>query len=209
MGDDLRVVNAARISYDQVSKGEEADRKLIRYLLVNRHTSPFEHVIFTFHVKCPIFVARQWQRHRVWSFNEISYRYTEAPEEAYHPTEWRGQDLKNRQASAGVLEGYDTQACDTFLSVAYEKAYAGYERLLRKGVSREQARIVLPVGAYTQFWGTIDLHNLLRFIELRDSPHAQPEIAVYASAMRHLIAPIVPWTLDAWTEIQDAYNQSN
>lgn len=202
MGDDLRIVQSARVSFGQGSKGPERDRKLINYLVRHGHTSPLESVNFTFHVKAPIFIARQWMRHRTWKFNEISARYTELPDEVYYPDWWRAQSKSNKQASDGPL--YDDPLKNTIVTAGYneamEKAREAYELLLSHGVAREQARMVLPVSTYTEFYGTVDLHNLLRFLELRIDPGAQWEIRMYALALLDLVdaSERVPWTLEAW-----------
>jgi len=203
MGTDLSVVRAARVSYGKETKREEQDRKLIRYLLKNRHTSPFEHVVFTFRVECPIFVARQWMRHRTWSFNEVSYRYTEAPEETWVPEMWRTQADGNKQMSDGFLDDSGQLSADEVYNYAVDVARNSYDALLRMGVAREQARAVLPVATMTSFYGTVDLHNLLHFLSLRLHPHAQPEIQSYAQKMLDLITPIVPWTVEIWKELNE------
>lgn len=203
MGNDLSVVRAARVSYGNDTKSEDQDRKLLKYLLVNRHTSPFEHVMFTFRVEAPIFVARQWMRHRTWSFNEVSYRYTEAPEEVWHPEVWRGQSTDNKQMSRGTLSGDTALDANDVYEIALTQARWAYSDLLQLGIAREQARAVLPVATMTSFYGTVDLHNLLHFLDLRLHPHAQPEIREYAEAIVDLIRPIVPWTLEIWEGLRN------
>jgi len=202
MGGDQAIIDAARVSFggDQQERPEWADQRLLRYLIKNRHTSPFEHVSFTFHVKAPIFVVRQWHRHRVWSYNEISARYTEMESEHYIPKEWRAQSKSNKQASEGLIAEQERaeKAYMEFMS----RANWLYGHMLGLGISREMARMVIPVSNFTRFYATVDLHNLLKFIELREHPHAQREIQEYATAMRGLIQPIVPWTMEAWEEIR-------
>lgn len=202
MGDDLSVVQAARVSTGSGTKGEEADKKLINYLMRHSHTSPFEQVTFKFHVKCPIFVARQWMRHRTWSYNEMSGRYMELPREFYNPSVWRAQDTANKQGS--LPYNGDTY----WVKGAYEEALAwcerAYQSLLDNGVARELARMVLPLSTYTEFYGTVNLHNLFRFLKLRLDSHAQPEIQVYAQALLMLITPIVPWSVEAWRDKETA-----
>ena len=194
MGNDLTIVNAARVSLGKrKAVFDESDAKLLAYLLAHRHTTPFEHVTFQFHVKCPLFVARQWMRHRTWSYNEISRRYTSVDLSVHHPTELRGQGATNRQASAGTA---DSALCDVY-GKAVDAALATYEALVAAGVCREQARGVLPSAMYTEFYATVDLHNLLHFIDLREAPDAQPEIQVYATALRELITSVVPQTMAA------------
>lgn len=199
MGDDRKIVAAARVSYgSDALKGDEADKKLLRYLYTHGHTSPFEQVNFTFLVKLPIFVARQWMRHRTWSYNEVSGRYTELPDEFYVPTEWRLQDKENKQSSYGHAV---TQA--DYLSACH-KAFDIYKLLLADNVGREMARMVLPLSTYTQMYATVDLHNLLHFLKLRLDSHAQYEIRQYSQAMLTLITPIVPWSVEIWKSSHQA-----
>lgn len=200
MGNDLSIVRAARVSFggDERDRTDEQERKLLRYLIRNRHTSPLEQVQFTFHVKAPIFVARQWMRHRTWSYNEISARYTELENEFYFPDPYRSQSKINKQASGLPLENQTSP----WLAYgnAIEQATKSYEELLALGVSREQARAVLPVAIYTRFYATVDLHNLLHFISLRDDWHAQPEIQEYARALKDLAWTITPWAIEIYDE---------
>lgn len=203
MGSDQRVVQAARVSFngDEEVRPPEDDQKLIKYLLKNHHTSPFEHVVFTFHAKVPIFVARQWMRHRTWAYNEISARYTEVESDYYFPDEWRAQSSSNRQASDGLID--EQEICNDRYADTVTEALSAYDRLMEYGVSREMARMVLPQSMFTRFYGTVNLHNLLHFIRLRDHAHAQAEIVEYARAMRELIKPFVPWTIQALEEIEN------
>ncbi|MBD3293813.1 MAG: FAD-dependent thymidylate synthase [Armatimonadia bacterium] len=203
MGDDLSVVRAARVSHDAAWRtGEDAgkDEKLINFLLKNKHTSPFEHVIFTFEVKAPIFVFRQWHRHRTWSFNEVSARYSELPEEFYLPkAEHIGtQSIDNHQSRD--LDQFNDPATDTIplMKSTMLYAFSAYRELLKQGVPRELARTVLPVATYSKMFATVDLHNLFHFLTLRLHEHAQYEIRVYAEAMYQLIKPIVPVCAKAW-----------
>lgn len=214
MGNDLTIVNAARVSFLGESKGEEQDSKLIKYLIQNKHTSPLEQVEFQFRVKCPLFIARQWMRHRTWNYNEISRRYTSEEIEFYIPTELRKQADNNRQASTEELVTNDVELYDpgsgkyyslcspsTFISLVSNSAYQQYQALLRAGVAREQARMILPQNMYTMFYAKVDLHNLLHFIELRNSEHAQYEVRLYAQALEDLIKDIVPVTYKYWKEL--------
>jgi len=209
-GDDRRIVNAARVSFDADLKEHDPDRdkKLINYLIRNDHTSPLEHVTFTFLIECPIFIARQWMRHRTWSYNEVSGRYTEPRMNFYEPREWRQQSVSNKQASAGAIQDESKQ---DKLRVDYANflRYAQdlYAEFIDAGVSREMARILLPNSLMTRFYATVDLHNLLRFIQLRDHAHAQQEIREYAIAMRELIQPIVPVAVEAWNTHKGAKNE--
>lgn len=202
MGDDLSVVRSARVSYDadwRAGDDEGKDAKLINYLMKNRHTSPFESVTFTFEVKAPIFVFRQWHRHRTWSFNEISARYAELPEEFYVPDvdKITTQSVNNKQQRTDEQLASASQA-QTIIREYCEDAFEAYRTLLSLGTPRELARGVLPVNTYSKMFATIDLHNLLGFIRLRDHAHAQYEIQVYARAMLDLIRPIVPVSVAAF-----------
>lgn len=202
MGSDKSIVNAARVSYgkNDVEHSAEKDRRLLRYLLVNSHTSPFEHVTFTFYVKTPIAIARQIMRHRTWAFNEISMRYTQAKDEFFMPKEWRGQSTDNKQMSAGVIEDDAQSFLDFSYETAVENSYLTYNVLVNRGVSRELARMVLPVSLITEFYGTVNLHNLMHFLELRLHPHAQPEVQDVARQMEKHMERIVPETYAIWKE---------
>ncbi len=192
MGTETTIVNAARVSFGKMKEEmDERDAGLIRYLLANHHTSPLEHVTFTFLVHCPLFVRSQWHRHRTWSYNEISRRYTEEDIRFYVPVELREQAESDRQASK-TAEHIDQAACLEKIRRIHAEAMRTYEELLAAGVCREQARGVLPQNMMTTFWATVDLNNLLKFIELRDSPHAQAEIREYGMAIKQMIAPSFP-----------------
>lgn len=195
-GSDADVVNAARVSFGkQIMAITERDEKLISYLVEHDHTSPFEHNQLSFRVKCPIYVARQWMRHRMNSYNEISYRYTQAPVEFYTPREWRYQDAVNKQASLGAF-------ADDALTHVYNEtnaaAFKTYEALMAAGVAREQARGVLPSCTYTQFIFTCNLHSLMHFLKLRTHPGAQYEIRCYAEGMLQLAHDHFPASIRAW-----------
>jgi len=185
MGDDRRIVQAARVSYGEGTKTVREDAALIDYLMRHRHTSPFEMVEFTFHVKAPIFVTRQWFRHRTASVNEISARYSVLKDEFYEPEpdELRAQSELNKQIGEGELPAEAAEKAARLLAGAEREAYAHYQKLLELGVAREQARSVLPVGIYTEFYWKQDLHNLLHFLKLRLDHHAQAEIRAYARAV--------------------------
>lgn len=192
MGTETSIVNAARVSFGKIRKVMDVrDAGLVRYLIANHHSSPLEHVVFTFLVHCPLFVRSQWHRHRTWSYNEISRRYTQEEITFFVPRELREQAESDRQASH-ASEKIDQEACRKIIDNQNKVAYAAYEELLAKGVCREQARGVLPQNMMTTFWGTVDLNNLIKFLELRDSEHAQEEIREYAVAIKQLIKPIVP-----------------
>lgn len=180
MGNEKTIVQAARVSYNQTSKGKEKDDKLIQYLIRNKHTSPLEHVQFTFFIKCPIFVAREWMRHRTWSYNEISRRYTSEDIQFYIPKVWRLQDTKNKQGSYSKWKNSDL--LDNFKD-SMDNSLQVYHTLLKNNVARELARSVLPVGMYTSFYATVDLNNLMKFILLRVADNAQLEIRLYAEEL--------------------------
>jgi thymidylate synthase (FAD) len=184
MGNDKRIVDAARVSYQKGTKKVSTDRGLIRYLLRNLHTTPFEKVRFEFHVKLPIFVARQWMRHRTGSFNEVSGRYSEMPNEMYTPQPIRKQSETNRQGSSD--ESLDDAFLDLY-DIAHEKSYEIYQTLLANDAAKELARGVLPLNLYTEFYWTVDLWNLMHFLRLRIDGHAQLEIRVFAQAIFDLI----------------------
>ena len=192
LGTESTIVNAARVSFGKLkSTMDERDVKLLNYLIENRHTSPLEHLVFTFSVHCPLFIRGQWHRHRTWSYNEISRRYTEIDLECFAPNQLRRQSQNNRQASF-VDEDFKSPELLEAIRKHNEASLELYNQLLEGGVCREQARGVLPQNMMVTFWGTVDLSNLLHFLQLRDSEHAQYEIREYAIAMRKLIQPIVP-----------------
>lgn len=200
LGTDSSIVQAARVSYGGGTKTPEQDKKLINYLMKNKHTSPFEMCEIKFHIKAPIFVARQWLRHRTANVNEISARYTVLDDDFYIPEieQIKGQDTKNKQGSSGELP---LEICK-WIRVQIEgnsiDAYHRYKSLIDKGLSRELARMVLPTNIYTQWYWKIDLHNLLHFIKLRISSHAQYEIRVYAEAILNYLETWVPVTIKAF-----------
>jgi thymidylate synthase (FAD) len=196
MGSDLSIVRNARVSYDaewRTGEDDGKDAKLLDYLIKNKHTSPFESCVFTFEVKAPIFVLRQWHRHRTWSFNEISARYAELPEEFYVPelTQITSQHPSNKQMRTDVPNPYADSIQATIQNVS-EYAFDKYHKMIAQGCPRELARSVLPVGTYSHMFATVDLHNLMHFLKLRLHNHSQYEIRVYAEAMLKLIEPIVP-----------------
>lgn len=199
MGGDLAVVQGARVSFGQESKGDDRDRKLLNYLMKHEHGTPFEMAMFKFHIKAPIFVARQWFRHRIGSYNEISYRYVEVKDEFYIPGELRAQDAKNKQASfAGAFSPEQNAEGVALIKEAYEAAYSKYEQLLLMGVAREVARVVLPVSMYTQFYVAYNARSLMNFIRLRLGEGAQYEIRQYADALSKIFKEMMPWTYEAF-----------
>lgn len=202
LGSDTRIVQAARVSYGEGTKTLREDAALIDYLMRHGHTSPFEMVDFTFHIKAPIFVARQMLRHRTASVNEISARYSIMSEEFYQPAaeELRAQSTRNKQVGEGTLPENEAHQAADRIKALHEEAYQTYQELLGLGLARELAREVLPVGLYTEFYWKIDLHNLLHFLELRLDWHAQKEIQAYAEAISEFVAEKVPLAWSSFLE---------
>jgi len=200
MGDDLAIVNAARVSYLGESEGTEKDKKLLFYLMENRHTTPFEAVEFRFRVHAPEVVLRQWVRHRTGTFNIQSRRYTEVKgDEFYVPQTWRLQDSRNKQGSIGVLAPDEAQDLTDSLYDFYEYAHNLYTYALHIGVAREQARLFLPgFAVYSTFVWKTDAHNLMNFLRQRMSLHAQYEIREYANAIYQIFKEKLPWTAEAF-----------
>ncbi len=200
-GNDLSVVNSARVSFGKrIDVMEEKDEKLIKFLLNHEHGSPLEHNSLTYLVKCPIFVARQWHRHRIGiSINEISGRYTEIKEEFYIPLKFREQSKNNRQAS---IEGeLNNQELLEIYKKSVDDSFSAYKKLLEGGVAREQARGVLPLTVYTEYYWTCNLRSLFHFVRLRDHDDAQYEIRQYASAMIRQAKNIFPKTIKIWEDL--------
>jgi len=224
MGSDQRIVESARVSYHQPSKGEEADKKLLLYLYKNKHTSPFEMVKLMLNIKLPIFVMRQYVRHRMQNLNEVSARYTELPNEFYIPKDWRknlkaGQNKQQSEvAEFGLLTWFDQheEAPEGSASVYTMKgmtlsealvkhcelSYTLYQHMIRVGVARELARMVLPVNIYTECYVCWDLKNLLHFITLREDAHAQWEHQQYGTAIRRILNHLFPWTMEAFKKFK-------
>lgn len=204
MGNDLSIVRNARVSYDaewRAGKDKGSDTRLIRYLYNNGHTSPFESVVFTFDIKAPIFVLRQWMRHRTQSYNELSARYRELPEEYYIPDldQITTQSTDNKQMRTREQNPH-AKGLQWLMEKANQSSFSTYNLLLEHGCPRELARSVLPVGTYSHMFTTVNLHNLLKFIAERTHEHAQYEIQVYSHALLELIEPIVPVTVEAFKE---------
>lgn len=204
MGNDLSIVRSARVSYDaewRTGEDENKDEGLIRYLMRNRHTTPFESVQFTFEVKAPIFTFRQWHRHRTQSYNEVSARYTELPEEFYVPEldQITYQSPDNKQMRTGTMNR-EAPAIKFTINEQCKTAFSTYHKLLRVGCPRELARTVLPLGTYSRMFTSMNLHNLFHFLRLRLHPHAQWEIRTYAEAMLELITPIAPVAVEAFKD---------
>jgi thymidylate synthase (FAD) len=201
MADDLSVVNGARVSFARhKSEMDDSDAGLIRFLMRERHGTPFEHNSFRFHIRAPIFVAREWFRHRVGSFNEFSMRYAKATDEFYvpEPEDVRSQVGKPGAYSFEPVADDVAEATREELRGVYEAAYAAYERLVELGVARELARTVLPVGAYTEFYWTVNARALMNFLSLRNSETAQREIRRYAEACEQFLADKMPVTYAAF-----------
>ena len=201
MASDLSVVNAARVSFARRKEEmDDSDAGLIRFLMRDRHGTPFEHNAFRFHIRCPIFVAREWMRPRVGSFNEFSLRYAKATEDFYVP---EPEDVRSQVGKPGAytFETVDPELADEArdaLREVYEHAYATYERLVEAGVAREVARSVLPVGAYTEFYWTVTARSLMNFVSLRAAETAQREIRWYAQAVERFLEQHMPITYAAF-----------
>ena len=205
MGGDASIVQAARVSYGDGTKKASDDKGLIAYLMRHHHTTPFEMVDLKFLVKLPIFVARQWIRHRTASVNELSARYSVMADEFYLPKkeDVRYQSTLNRQG--GSEEEVSDELCGRVVDTLHNgarQAYGDYEEMIKANIARELARTHLPISLYTQWYWKINLHNLLHFLELRLDSHAQYEIRVYAQAMSQIVKDVVPWTWEAFEEFR-------
>ena len=202
MGGDDAIVQAARVSYGKGTSKVSQDRGLIRYLMRHRHTTPFEMVEFKFHCKMPIFVARQWVRHRTANINEYSLRYSQARDEFYYPDpeHIQFQSALNKQGRMGEVPAELKQKVQDYFKEISERSFAVYSELNEAGVARELARSVLPVNLYTEWYWKNDLHNLLHFIGLRSDSHAQYEIRVFSDAMDQSVKAVAPF---AWEAYQD------
>ena len=209
MGSDLTVVNSARVSFGvRKDKLDKKDIKLIKYLIKHRHTSTLEHCVVTFRFTVPLFIARQHHRHRTWSYNEISRRYTDVDIKFYEPKQFRTQHESNRQASnvdelIDPVEKYSGFSASHIVQAFHGYAFKQYERLLSLGVCREQARGVLPQNMYTEYYGTVNLNNLFKFIELRTHEGAQWEIQQVARACLHIIRELYPNTVAMYSLARD------
>jgi thymidylate synthase (FAD) len=201
MATDLSVVNAARVSFARRKEEmDDSDAGLIRFLMRDRHGTPFEHNSFRFHIRAPIFIAREWMRHRIGSFNEFSMRYAKATDDFYVP---EPDDVRTQVGKPGAYS-FDPVSPDVAetardeLRAVYETAYATYERLVELGVARELARCVMPVGAYTEFYWTVNARALMNFVSLRAADTAQREIRRYAEACERFLAEQMPVTYEAF-----------
>ena len=198
-GTTATIAASARVSID--FDGVQAvsdDDKLVRYLFRHRHSTPFEHCTLTYRVQCPIFVARQWHRHRTQSYNEASARYGQVPEHFYLPESWHAQAKQNKQARGPRLNKDAQLYCTNQAERIMEEAYRVYCELLEVGAAREQARIVLPQGMFTSFWATANLWNWIRFCDLRCAPDSQYEIRVYADQIKADILRLFPELEKVW-----------
>lgn len=201
LADDLSVVNAARVSFARrKAEMDPSDEGLVGFLIRERHGSPFEHNAFRFHIRCPIFVAREWFRHRIGSFNEFSMRYAEAKDEFYVPA---AADVRTQVGKPGayVFETVPAEvaaATRATLEESYRRAFATYQELVERGVAREVARAVLPVGIYTEFFWTVNARALMNFLSLRNAETAQREIRYFAEAVEELFAELMPVTHGAF-----------
>jgi thymidylate synthase (FAD) len=197
MGDDLSVVNAARVSFgSHADELDERNKGLVRFLMRERHGTPFEHNAFRFHVRCPIFVAREWFRHRVGSFNEMSGRYTELADAFYVPA---AVDVRTQVGKPGAytfepVEAELAEKARAAMQASYTSSYATYRALLDEGVAKEVARSVLPVGIYTEFYWTVNARSIMHFLSLRNDETAQREIRVFAAAVEELWGATMPVT---------------
>ena len=202
MGGDDAIVQAARVSYGKGTSKVSQDRGLIRYLMRHRHTTPFEMVEFKFHCKMPIFVARQWVRHRTANINEYSLRYSQARDEFYFPDprHIQFQSTLNKQGRTGKVPTNLTDKVIKYFKDISERSFSMYQELNESGLARELIRAILPVNLYTEWYWKNDLHNLLHFIGLRSDSHAQYEIRVYSDAMAESVKRVAPF---AWEAYQD------
>ena len=201
LGSDQRIVQSARVSYGEGTKTYRQDKGLINYLMRNEHTSPFEQVVFTFHVKMPIFVARQWTRHRTARMNEISGRYSVMKDEVYIPADENIalQSEDNKQGRKDEAVDDDTAAkVQSLLQKEQESIFSTYHELLDMGIAREISRIDLPLSLYTEFYWQMDLHNLFHFLALRMDGHAQYEIREYANVMFEIVKTVCPIAAEAF-----------
>jgi thymidylate synthase (FAD) len=203
LADDLSVINSARVSFAKRKEElDETDIKVIEFLMKNRHGTPFEHNYFRFHAKCPIFVMREWIRHRISSFNEYSMRYSPALEEFYLPAR---EDVRTQTGKPGayVFEPVDEEKADWAregMDRIQREAFLEYQRLIEGGIAREVARTVLPVAIYTEFYWSINARSLMNFLSLRNAPTAQLEIRRYAEVIEKIFAERMPVTAAAFVE---------
>jgi len=208
VGDDLTVVNSARVSFGKhKAKLDDKDKKLIKYLIKHRHTSTLEHCFVTFRIKVPLFVRSQHHRHRTWSYNEISRRYTDFDIQFYEPEAFRTQHKSNRQASNAdelidpVIESWQYEASDC-ITMHHDASLKLFNELIEAGVCREQARGILPQNMYTEYYASANLNNILKFIDLRTHEGAQWEIQEMARGMLKIVEKLYPATVGAYNEVR-------
>lgn len=205
MGSDERIEQAARVSYQAGTRKVSDTRNLLRYLMRNHHWTPYEMGEFTFHMKIPIFIARQFMRHRTFSFNEMSARYSVLPEEYYIPETIYDQSTTNKQGSGKEKSGHFKKTFEQECATSY----GSYQSLIENDVSREQARMILPVAQYTEMYAKCNLRNLFHFLKLRTDSHAQKEIQDMANAMEKLCEPKFPLAFEAYRDyIRDSLSFS-
>jgi thymidylate synthase (FAD) len=203
MADDISVVNSARVSFAKSQQEmDESAKGLINFLMREKHGTPFEHNAFRFHVKCPVFVAREWFRHRIGSFNEFSARYSEVQDDFFVPykNEVRSQVGKPGAYEFRVVDNGIAEEALKIINQANKDAYSSYKNLLEMGVAKELSRTVLPVGMYTQFYWTVNARSLMNFLSLRLSKSAQSDIRQYAKSIESIFADKMPVTYKAWVE---------
>ena len=218
MGSDLTVVNSARVSFGKHKEElDEKDKKLITYLIKHKHTSTLEHCVVTFRFMVPLFVRSQHMRHRTWAYNEISRRYTDDNLKLYEPTKFRTQHKSNRQASNSsdlinpILypdlsnSDYGLRASD-YIKIHHQNALEFYNKLINRGVCREQARGILPQNLYTEYYGTVNLNNLLKFVDLRTHSGAQWEIQKMAEACLVIATELWPETIGAYRKLRGKHD---
>lgn len=213
MGSDLTIVNSARVSFGKSKTSlDDKDKKLIKYLIEHKHTSTFEHNLITFRFTVPLFIRSQHHRHRTWSYNEISRRYTDVDMQFYSPEKFRTQHKSNRQASNN--DELNPVINSSYMGIGFENASAAvknhharslslYKGMLDAGVCREQARGVLPQNLYTQYYGTTNLSNLLKFIDLRTHEGAQWEIRKVANACLDIAKELFPVSVEAYSDLKN------
>lgn len=197
---DVAIVEAARVSYQNGTSLSRNERGLIRYLMRNWHTSPFEMAEVKFHIKMPIFIARQWMRHRTASINEVSARYSVLSDETHFPRNFKSQSKTNKQGSGDGLTDEGQNQASKLTHSAIRSSMQAYSELLKMGVSREQSRIVLPVATYTEFYWKANLLNVMRLLQLRMDHHAQEECQAYAKAIFDLMTEFAPLTMEAFSD---------
>ena len=199
MGEEIKAVNAARVSFGKMRNNfNDKDKSLLKFLIDEEHFAPLEHITMTFLVHCPIYVRSQWMRSRTSSYNEISRRYTEVDMELYTASQYRSQSTDNKQASIDDEFLKCSDEAEKIMQEANDRALESYEKLLSMGVCREQARGVLPQNMMTTFYCTMNLRNVLHFLSLRMDKHAQWEIRVYANAMHDMLVEYYPNVMEAF-----------